>query len=122
MTRQYFQVKIIDMKIIPAKDRTWQGVAKKRNASTDVYDVANITDGTITCTIKKKDAPLWANQTLWKEISGVIVTPASGIYTLTFLDTDSSDDDLGMYEHRIEYIDSTGLKALLAMGDFRIGY
>lgn len=122
MSKQYFKVKIIQINIVPAEDRVYQGTAKKRNISTGLYEAADITGGTITLTVKSKDAAVWADQTLWKSFPAVLTTPASGIYTVTFLDTDSSDDDLGVYDHRIEYIDDGGLKHLLAMGDFRVGY
>lgn len=122
MGKQYFKTKIIPLNIVPAEDAGYQGTAKKRNVSTGEYEASDITGGTITLTVKKKDAAVWASQTLWKTFDAVLTTPASGIYTITFLDIDSSDDDLGVYDHRIEYIDAGGLKFLLAKGDFRVGY
>ena len=122
MGKQLIKTQVRHLNMIPATDGGYDGVAKKWDSSTSEYKASDITGGTITLTVKKKDASLWGDQTLWKTFDGNLTTPASGLYEIVFLDTDSSDEDLGVYDHRIEYIDAGGLKHLLAIGDFRIGY
>ena len=114
MTTQFDKSRRDNIVLLAAYDRTFIGEALVWNTTTEEYETANLTSGTVTMTVKDSSDVIKYNKT------ANLTDPSNGIFEVEFADTDSTISDIGTYTYIVEYETSTGEVYLLAYGKFEI--
>jgi len=118
MTVQFEETYKDNLILKSAYDRTFRGVAKAWNTTTESYEVTDIAGATIV--MKVTDS---SGNVKWTKTNGsgvTIIDAANGVFHVTFEDTDSTSADNGLYDYTIDITTSTGLKYLMVTGKFEV--